>query len=208
MATGRPSRSSTPTHRKAALLGAKVVAMPQPSFYPLLVVLFTCAIAAAWDLRTGEIPNPLIALGFVATLAAMALGAADLGAFARGLGWMVVGLVIVALVPLMLFRAGGMGGGDVKLLALVGAALGPYAGIESELYAFVIAMLYAPVRLIWEGKLVAAMKATGTMAVRPLLPKHRRPSPPPRETLTALRFGPAIFLGTLLTFVHHLGGVR
>jgi prepilin peptidase CpaA len=182
--------------------------MPQPSLVPLLLAVLVSAIAAAWDLRTGEIPNGLTALGAAATLVAVALGAPDLGALMRAISTMATGLLIVSIVPVMLFRAGGMGGGDVKLLAVVGAALGPYAGIEAELYAFVTAMLYAPVRLIWEGKLLAAMKKTGSMAVRPLLPKHRRPPKVALETLTALRFGPAIFVGTLLTFLQHLGGVR
>lgn len=182
--------------------------MSQPSLYPLLVVLVAVAVAAAWDLRTGEIPNALTASGFAGVVVATTLGADDLGALARALGLLVAGSLLTALVPVMLFRAGGMGGGDVKLLALVGAALGPFAGVEAELVAFVIAMLYAPVRLIWEGKLIAAMKTTGSMALRPLLPKHRRPPKVAVETLTALRFGPAIFLGTLLTIVRHLGGGR
>jgi Flp pilus assembly protein protease CpaA len=96
----------------------------------------------------------------------------------------------------------------VKLLAVVGLVLGPYLGLQAELYAFVVAMLYAPARLIWDGKFIHAVKTIGVLTIRPFLPKHRRPDPVPLEELTALRFGPAIFVGTLLTTVHHLGGPR
>ncbi|MET0342867.1 MAG: A24 family peptidase [Polyangiales bacterium] len=184
--------------------------MSDPSLHAILLVVLLSAIAAVWDLRTGEIPNRLVALGalgcVVAVLAAsLPAGGASVG---RALLSMLAGAALVALVPLVLFRAGGMGGGDVKLLAVVGAALGPFAGVEAEMYAFVAALLYAPVRLLWEGKLVHAMRTTGALAVRPLLPKHRRPAPVALEELTALRFAPAIFIGVLVAVAHHLGGGR
>lgn len=184
--------------------------MSESSIYAVLLAVLLAAIAAGWDLRTGEIPNRLVAAGAVLCVPAT-LGASLAGGSAgvlRALLTMIAGVVLVSIVPVALFRAGGMGGGDVKLLAVLGAALGPGAGMEAELYAFVSALLYAPVRLIWEGKLVHAMKTTGALAVRPLLPKGRRPAPVAVDELTALRFAPAIFLGVLVAVAHHLGGGR
>lgn len=184
--------------------------MSDPSLYTILLALLFTAVAAAWDLRTGLIPNRLVAIGAAGCAIAGLAAAAASGPWEalRTLLAMAAGMVLVALVPFILFRAGGMGGGDVKLLAAVGIALGPLLGLEAELYAFVVAMLYAPARLLWEGRLLHALKMIGTLAVRPLLPKHKRPDPVPLEEMTALRFGPAIFIGTALTAVHHLGVVR
>jgi prepilin peptidase CpaA len=183
--------------------------MTNPSSLALLMVGLLTAVAAVWDLRTGEIPNRLVALG-AALCTSVMLATSVLGGGAsllRTLVGMVLGLLLVTLVPFLLFRAGGMGGGDVKLLAVVGVALGPMLGLEAELYAFIAAMLYAPARLIWEGKLVRALKTTALLAVRPLLPKHRRPEVAPSE-LTSLRFAPAIFVGTLAAAIHALGAAR
>jgi prepilin peptidase CpaA len=124
----------------------------------------------------------------------------------RTLLGMAAGVLLVSLVPCLLYRAGGIGGGDLKLLALLGASLGPYLGLEAELYAFVVALIYAPARLIWEGRLGQQLRTLGRMAVRPLLPAARRPAPVAVEELTALRFAPAIFMGTLTAALHHLGG--
>ncbi len=181
--------------------------MSEPSTYLLLLALLLTAVAAGWDLRTGEIPNRLVAVGAGACAAALLVaGVAGGGAaLLRSLLAAVAGFGLVSLVPWLLYRAGGMGGGDLKLLAVVGAALGPYLGLEAELYAFFAALLYAPARLIWEGRLGHAAKTIGVMVVRPFLPAQRRPAPVPTEELTALRFGPAIFFGTLLAAVHKLG---
>jgi Flp pilus assembly protein protease CpaA len=180
--------------------------MANPPNYALLLVALLTAVAAIWDLRTGEIPNRLIAIG--AGLCGLALMVSGSGNVLATLLSMLLGVTLVALVPFLLFRAGGIGGGDVKLLALVGLALGPALGLQTELYAFVAALLYAPLRLIWDGKLVHALKTMGVLLVRPFLPAHRKPAPVPPEELTVLRFGPAIFVGTLLTAIQVIGAAR
>jgi prepilin peptidase CpaA len=171
-------------------------------------VLLTCA-AAIWDLRTGIIPNRLVLIGALGglalrlTVAAMSGSGADL---LRALGLTLVGMALVSLVPLLLYRAGGIGGGDVKLLAVVGALLGPYVGLEVELYAFAVTLLYAPARLIWDGNLVASMRSIGRLVVTPLIPRERRPQPIAASELTSFRFGPAIFAGAVLAAGLRVGG--
>lgn len=180
--------------------------MSEPSPYTFVWTIALTAVAAAWDLRTGKIPNRLLLLGLVGAIGAALANALASGDVLRTLLGMVVGVVLVSLVPALLYRVGGLGGGDLKLLALLGASLGPYLGLEAELYAFVLALIYAPARLIWEGRLGQQVRTLGRMAVRPLLPRARRPAPVPVEQLTSLRFAPAIFMGTLTAAVHHLGG--
>ena len=78
------------------------------------------ATTAAWfDVRERRIPNALTvsALG-IALLARAFGGFPDLGAGLVGAG-------ICLLLALPLFLAGGLGGGDVKLLTAFGAFLGP-----------------------------------------------------------------------------------
>lgn len=184
--------------------------MANSATYPLLIAVVLTAIAAVWDLRTGEIPNRLVLLGGAACVATTLAFAVAAGAAAtlQALLAMVAGAALVSLVPGLLYRAGGIGGGDLKLLAVVGAALGPSVGLEAELYAFLAAIFYAPARLIWEGNLGHALKTIARMAVRPLLPRARRPPPSASDELTALRFGPAIFVGTLMAALHQLGGAK
>src|SRR5690606_463596 len=102
---------------------------------PSLLTLSLCAIAAVTDVRTGRIPNRLVAwgLGLGAALpVASALVAARpegvLVALVRELGAAFAGLLVTAAVPLVLFSMRALGGGDVKLFAAVGALAGPGLG--------------------------------------------------------------------------------
>jgi len=183
--------------------------MFEPSIYTLASILVLTAIAAAWDFYTGEIPNRLVFIGALASAALLVWSGTSGGlGITKLVLVMFAGAVLVTIVPALLYRAGGIGGGDLKLLAVVGAALGPFLGLEVELLAFCVAALYAPVRLIWDGKLVQSAKTIAQLAIRPLLPKHKRPAPIALEEMTALRFGPAIFVGALLTALHHIGSAR
>lgn len=81
-----------------------------------LVVL---VLVAAWiDLRSRRIPNLLTVLGL---LLALALRAA-MGWEALFSGVMAMGIVVLFALPI--FALGGLGGGDVKLLGMVGGFLG------------------------------------------------------------------------------------
>jgi len=168
-----------------------------------IVVTFIAAIA---DLRTGEIPQWLTLGGIAAgTLAhvvyAAALGANGTAAVTEG-GWSLLGVLACAFVPLMLYRQDAIGGGDVKLLGALGAILHPRLGFEAEVYAFFSAALMFPGRLAYEGKLFRTLKNTALLAVNPMLPKAKRRAIEP-TLMTWFRFGPAIFLGTVLTTYLH-----
>jgi prepilin peptidase CpaA len=96
---------------------------------PLLFIL----VAAIHDLRTREVPDAIaLALLGWATVAT-ALRWHDVG-WASMLGGLVIGLVL----SMSFFALGGLGGGDVKLIAALGAALG-HAAIVPALFWIAIA---------------------------------------------------------------------
>lgn len=117
-------------------------------------------------------------------------------------GSSLLGAIACSVVPAVLYRQDAIGGGDVKLLAGIGALLQPRLGLEAEMYSFFAAGLIAPAFLAYEGKLFRTIKNTFLLAVNPLLPKKkRRPVEP--ALLTWFRFGPAILIGTGVTAYLH-----
>ncbi len=101
-------------------------------------ICIALAIAVVWDLKERRIPNALTALlavgGLVFHLATTGL---------PGLKFSLLGLAVglgIFIVPYML---GGMGGGDVKLLAGLGAWLGPMSILITALYTGVAGGLLA-----------------------------------------------------------------
>jgi prepilin peptidase CpaA len=175
--------------------------------YFLVAAAVVSAIAAATDLRTGEIPNwlslgTLLVAPFAHIIVALGAHASGHVAIVVEGGSSVLGAIACSFVPAVLYRQDAIGGGDLKLLAGVGALLQPRIGLEAEMYSFFAAGLIAPAFLAYEGKLFRTIKNTALLAVNPLLPKKKRRQVEP-ALLTWFRFAPAIFLGTGLTAYLH-----
>ncbi|HEY1692539.1 MAG TPA: A24 family peptidase [Polyangiaceae bacterium] len=171
----------------------------------LLLAVVASAVAALFDLRTREIPN-WVSLGtlVVGIAAHVGYGAARVDGMAglRAGGMALVGALACGLVPFVFWQKGAFGGGDVKMMAAVGACLMPLDGIEAEFYALICAAVVAPAQLAWEGKLLKTLGNVATIVLNPLRPKAKRKEVPV-EAMTQLRFGPAIFVGALLCAVVH-----
>ena len=60
------------------------------------------------------------------------------------------------------FFAGGVGGGDVKLIAMIGAFLGVTSGLEAMLWTFVLAACMALIVLIWRHGVWTLISRTAT----------------------------------------------
>ena len=169
----------------------------------LFAAVAVAGVAAVIDWRTGEIPNWLTFGGVIAGL----LGNFVLGFRTGGLsdggaavGWSFAGVIACGFVPVLLFRVGGIGGGDLQLLLPVGALLRPTIGIEAELYSFVAVALYAPARLVYEGRLLRSLGNALSLLTDVVRPEEKRKKVDP-ELLSTVRFGPCVFLGTVIAAI-------
>lgn len=174
----------------------------------LIAAALVAFAGAITDFRTGHIPNGLTlgALGgaFVAHVAHGTWEAGMSGAV-NETGRALFGAVACAAIPLVMYAKGGMGGGDVKLFAAIGAMALPLAGLEAETYTFIAALFIAPARLAYDGVLFRTLRNTLAMALNPLRQKEER-APVPAELKTWFRLGPSIFLGVLATLITHWDG--
>ena len=98
----------------------------------LAIVLLLLAIATVFDIKSHRIPNWLVFSGALVGLAYHALSSYGMGAMASIQG---LGVGLAAFMPLYLIRA--MGAGDVKLMAMVGAYLGPASAFGAVLTVFI-----------------------------------------------------------------------
>jgi prepilin peptidase CpaA len=116
--------------------------------------------AAAIDVRARRIPNWLTASLALAGLAQGWTWAHTVTPWQSFLGLSAgFGLTFV------LFGLGALGGGDVKLLAGLGAWLGPMPTLMVFAGAALIGMLYVLVQAAWEGRLVALFRNSAVIAV-------------------------------------------
>jgi prepilin peptidase CpaA len=122
------------------------------------IVIGVGVIACAFDLRTRRIPNALTFSAAVAGLAFHVVQAGAAGAQLAAGGW-VVGLLLL----LPYFALGGMGGGDVKLVAALGAWLGPAHAFWLAIYAGLAGGLIAVGVAITHGYLRTALRNVGSM---------------------------------------------
>jgi prepilin peptidase CpaA len=163
---------------------------------PLLMLI----VAAAWmDVLTRRIPNALVIPGAVLGLAVAALAAGFTGALSA-LGGLATGLALM--LPLYFLRA--MGAGDVKLMAMVGAWLGPAEVVSAALLVFVAGGLLAVTAALWHGRLrqlvanlrvmlfgslVNAMSGAGATVIAPA------------QSVGNVPYGIAIAIGTIAEVV-------
>ncbi len=122
------------------------------SYLHLALLFGFLAVAAFTDLRWRKIFNATTYTGALIGLVVAALntwlgGAAAGPTLAEGLtGLLACGAVMVACYVCF---PHGIGGGDVKLIALIGAYLGVFQGLEALLWSLILGACVALVRLVW-----------------------------------------------------------
>ena len=126
--------------------------------------------ASVTDLRSRNIPNWIPVAGLLAGIAWHVYRSGW-----WGLGTALLGAVSGFVVFLVFYLMGGMGGGDVKLMAGFGALLGSRALFYASLYTAIIGGIWAVVALAWR--------------------KYRRSSSQQGSTDESIPYAPAIALG-------------
>jgi prepilin peptidase CpaA len=156
------------------------------------------AVAAVIDLRTHRIPNwltfPALALGLI--LQFVVSGPAGLGSASLGV---LVGAGLF-LIPYVL---GGMGPGDVKLMGVVGAFMGPGGALWAALFAGVAGGVLALFWALVHGQVSRVLGRTGALVGAALDPRRRAaqgglPSLE-RDGAWSIPYGVAIAFGVALS---------
>jgi prepilin peptidase CpaA len=119
---------------------------------PIGLLAGLLAWAVVTDVRCRRIPNRLVLAGMLAALALQATVTPGAGLFSEPFGAVGLlkagaGMVLGLLLLLPMYALGAMGAGDVKLMAMIGAFLGPLdtlgAGLASVLAGGMLALLVA-----------------------------------------------------------------
>ena len=142
------------------------------------------SLAAIVDVRSRRIPNWLTA--------SLALGGVVFNVWRSGpsgIGLALAGAALGLAVLLPFYAVRAIGAGDVKLLAGLGAILGPQVLVSVAIYAALAGGLISAVMLADSGRLLSV--------VREMLIEHR---PPTRGGATA-PYGVAIASGMYLTLI-------
>lgn len=171
----------------------------------IVPLIFLLLLAARQDLKSATIPNPLVAAGIVVALLLHGLlpsGGGFLSPAPGGLGLLAAlqGLAIgfAVLFPAYVVRA--MGAGDVKLMAMVGAFLGPDDILPALVGTFLAGGVVALVVALAHG---AALQMFRNIAYMLRVTIMKLPLPglpeiePPLQSVAKAPYGVAIALGTL-----------
>ena len=155
--------------------------------------------ACATDIRTRRIPNVLTLGAAAGGVAFHVLASGTDGALAAGGGWL-VGVLLF----LPFFALGGMGGGDLKLLAALGAWLGPretlwlavYAGLAGGVLGVAVAVSRGYLRTAMSN-VVMMFSYWGRVGMKPVPGLTLESAGTPR-----LAYAIPILVGTVATLWH------
>ena len=160
------------------------------------IVLGIAIVACAFDVRTRRIPNALTFSAALAGLLFHVTVSGTAGAQLAAGGW-VVGLLLL----LPYFVLGGMGGGDVKLVAALGAWLGPAQAFELAIIAGLAGGVFGLIVAASHGYLTRAItnvitmfRFWGRVGIKPVPGFTLESSSAPR-----LAFAIPILAGTVVT---------
>jgi prepilin peptidase CpaA len=160
-----------------------------------IVLALGLAAAVVLDVRTRRIPNWL-----TAGMAAAGFGVAAAGGHVS-LAQASLGIAVGLLLMLPGHIIGATGAGDVKLMAAVGALVGPAAVLRVFLYSAVAGGAFAIAIAMRRGRLQQTLFATTRLVTSPA---DARQSIEASGRANRFAYGPAIAAGTLLAFMVQL----
>jgi prepilin peptidase CpaA len=176
------------------------------------VLLVLLGMAVASDVRRRRIANRLVLCGLLLALAlhALALSGGSAGLAGSTVWAPLAGLLAggLALLPLYLLRA--CGAGDVKLMAVVGAFVGPSAALVAALCTLVAGGVLSLAFMIARGiaaRTLANLRGMVAAWSAGLRTGHGVQLPPPLDATAArLPYAVAIACGTVCALAWHAPG--
>jgi prepilin peptidase CpaA len=160
------------------------------SSFSFAVVSVGVLVATVIDIRTRRIPNAL-----TATMAAVGVGVAAAGISGISLGMAIGGFLIGLVLMLPGHALGATGAGDVKLMAAIGAIVGPGLVVNAFLFTAVAGGVLALVVALRRRRLSATLATTARMIAAPAGARREIESATPSSRFA---YGPAIAVGSVL----------
>ena len=161
-----------------------------------LGVLVILLVTASWyDVKSYRIPNWLILAGLVLGMLS-GLWHGEWAGMLTAIKGCAVGMAV--LLPLYWLRA--MGAGDVKLMAVVGAFLGPVDVFSAVIATFLAGGVLAILLALWTKKLKSLLQNTRLVLLGGAVKMSARQAPVMNDfegSAGKLPYGVAITLGTL-----------
>lgn len=155
------------------------------------MVLAAGALAATViDIRTRRIPNVL-----TAALSGLGIAMASTGASGISAPAAIAGFVLGLALMMPGYALGATGAGDVKLMAAVGAILGPALVVTAFLFTAVAGGVLALAVAARRGRMTATLANTGRLIKTPGGARQEIQAAPAGHRFA---YGPAIALGSLL----------
>ncbi len=164
------------------------------------MMIAVLGIAVYYDLRFRRIPNWLT---FPAMIAGIAYHTyvGGIPALFLSFGGLLLGFALF----FVFYAIGGMGAGDVKLMAAIGALLGPKDVLFAALYTAIAGGVYAILLLVTQKQNREALARWMLMVKSFVFTRHFNYIPGAEsEKTTPLCYGVAIAIGTLVVMVQKL----
>ncbi len=147
-------------------------------------------VATVIDIRTRRIPNAL-----TATMSGAGIGFAAAGISGISLGAAALGFVIGFALMLPGHALGATGAGDVKLMAAVGAIVGPLVVVNAVLFTAIAGGVLALIVAVRRRRLSATLAGTARLIAAPTDAKREVQAAQPASRFA---YGPAIAIGSIL----------
>jgi len=154
------------------------------------VIAAGVTIATVVDIRTRRIPNEL-----TAAMAGVGIGLAASGVSGVPLWASVLGFVVGLVLMMPGHVLGATGAGDVKLMAAIGAIVGPALVISAFLFTAIAGGVLAIVVAVRRRRLAATLAGTGRLVAGSTGTRELLRSAPPTSRFA---YGPAIAVGSLI----------
>lgn len=183
--------------------------MNQPTLITAyLVLLGVCIAASVTDLRTGRIPNKLTGLAMLAGLVFWLIAGLATGQGVAGTqGTLLASFIglLCGLVPFgIMVTIGGLGGGDMKLMGVIGAWSASWQVVlGTTIYALLAAALIAVALIIRHRR----FKLTAARLVGIAVTKGQTITPDDNETAPKVPFAVAAAVGVAIAGAEHMLGL-